>query len=132
MPLTAVKIRDLKGERWDHENVKGGVMIHRGAYLEASGGFVFPADGTGTYAGIARESCDNTAGADGAKAVEVWKSGLLWEAVTGAGHALRGANAYVANDENAATAGLIAMGKFGPFNPETGAQRINFKSADLP
>lgn len=81
-------------------DLAGGVHVYKGALLEINdAGYVRPATGAGTFAGIAYEEADNTAGDDGDLTVRAYTQGDFDLPVAGLVAADVGRPIYAAADD---------------------------------
>lgn len=104
-------------------SVKGGVVIHKGALVANGAGFVRPArnvaSNTDIVLGVAAETIDNSAGADGAKVLSHIVRGVFAFANSSAGEAIAateiGAVVFAADDQTVSktsnSAARVAAGK---------------------
>lgn len=111
-----VDIQVKDGVLFSHK-VKGATKIHQGALVViGADGYLKPAvDEAGSFfAGIAFESCDNSAGADGAVYCRVQKRGNAL--LTGSGFAMAdcGANALAADDGTVTKTSAAGRAVVGP------------------
>jgi predicted RecA/RadA family phage recombinase len=98
--------------------VKASTTIYKeGMLVDKGTGFAEPGtDGSGyILIGVAMEGCDNSAGADGAKTVRVWKTGVFEYTKASAAQTDLGTAVYVHDDQtvgasstNSVLAGYVA------------------------
>lgn len=81
--------------------LKAGARIFKGALVCTDGGYGVPAADTSglRFAGVALESADNTAGANGAKEIRVWQTGVFPVAKPGAAPSDIGAEVACVDDQ---------------------------------
>ena len=90
------------------------VQVYKGSILSFNAaGYADVADASETFAGVAMESVDNSAGAAGDKAVRVWRSGVVELNCAAATQATVGKEAFVTDDNTVhftPALGLIPIG----------------------
>jgi hypothetical protein len=106
--------------------VKAGVKIFAGSVVCIDGsGYALPGSDTAglKFVGISRHYLDNTAGANGAQAVEVWRRGSFELAASGMTKANVGDQVYIVDDQTvglaATTANDVPCGRINEYNSAT-------------
>jgi hypothetical protein len=78
--------------------VKAGVRVYKGALVGLTGGFARGLVAGDSFAGVAYEEVDNTAGANGERLVRVFTMGDFEHALASAARASNGAAVYASDD----------------------------------
>jgi len=106
--------------------VKGGAKVFAGSIVcIGTDGYAIPGSDTAglKFAGVARAYADNTAGANGALMVEVWRRGVFEVSASGMAIANFGDPVYVVDDHTiglaATTTNDVPCGRVSEFNSAT-------------